>query len=507
MASPNKAYHFGIQFNASSGYTELRGRLLETNISRKIADVFTPLGAGTMEAILDNSDGALSPDNSASPYYGAIRPGLACRVWGIYDGVNSSNVLSLNVSSYGVNSAPSGVTFYPLFTGTLDELSFALRDAGGARDVTMRFRDQGKKLLSERINMALNVDYNITSLFVDVLSTAGITSDVRSVQAIDDTAKYTYLDPDISALDAMSRIIESGDYYVYIDGRGILQVKDRNFTQGVSVVGSYNTGLDGNYSLNDDSVGNIVRISADPREPATSVQTVYWTAGPITLQPSSHISFFADYFDPVSLEPVPVSSPVTPVASQDYYATTNSLGTGTNRTTTTSVSVGFLGMTAVCTVFNGHSDTVYLNRFQLRGLPLLRRAPIVAEVKNSSSQAVFGDRPLTIVNNLIGTQAYAQAYGEYLLGLRGNPVPKINFAKRNEWPTVMRHELGDSLNITNLAAGIDNQFILVGLEHSLNGHDSFTHTVTWEIERSRDFELLFLDSATEGLLDSRRLGA
>jgi hypothetical protein len=81
---------------------------------------------------------------------------------------------------------------------------------------------------------------------------------------------------------------------------------------------------------------------------------------------------------------VPAVNMVPPVPSDYFAGTTPSsagadLATSRNATATTSVAVQFFGETSVSTVFNGSGDTVYLNKYQLRGqhLPEDQKAGLI----------------------------------------------------------------------------------------------------------------------------------
>lgn len=475
---PDPSYSVEIEFDPGS-FTDITSRVDGFTIAREIAGLFRDLTPSDCTLVLDNWNSDFSPDYPSSAYAGMMRPNIAIRV-----------------------RATHSSSTYNLFTGLVDEWRVD-PTMQAQRRATIRARDEIKNLRNRTITSSLFTNFNVGSLFEDVLSLSGITS--RGVDPIaDETAFAWFRDENGSA--AVSEILRSGFFFGYVDAGGQFRVRNRYFDQEGMVVGSYSEYFGLTYTKNDDDVLNDIAVEAAPRQTQSQVSTVAYIADPITIPASSHVGFWLEYLDPDNGEPAPAVDLVMPVNSSDYLTNTASTGGGTDRTATTSVQVSFFGQTAVNTVFNGSGDDVFLHKYQIRGKSVQRRARIAATAEDGSSQAVYGDRNFTLSNDLITRQAFAQDYADFLRDRNAEPVPGVSMTLRNEFPAILGHELGDLVHVVNTETGVASRHTISRIEHQVNLTRGLVHQLSIGLTRFRDQEVLYLDDAEFGKIDERRLG-
>lgn len=260
------------------------------------------------------------------------------------------------------------------------------------------------------------------------------------------------------------------------------------------------------YSLDENKIINNIRISGQPRKLSTTVNTVAWIESIPTIPASSAIGFWLHYVDPVNLElDTPANSMVTPVNSTDYTTNTASDGTGTNRTSVASASVAFFGASAVCSIFNGSSDSVFLTKFQLRGYSVQRQAPILYETNDSSSQNTYGKRDFTLQSDYISALSYAQDYGVFMKTERKDPTADIEVSLKNVFPDVLARELGDIITLVESNTCVASNWTIRAINHEVSLARGLEHSASYGVEYWRDREYLILDHATRGLLNTGRL--
>ncbi len=483
MDSPSVAtsasidYEVGLELVAGS-FTNIRDDVLQISIARSLASLFSELTPGEATFEAQNQTGKYSPDNTSSPFTGLLKPNIKARVIATQNSVQ-----------------------YPLFKGLVDE--YALNPSlEGPRNVAIRCRDEVKQLRKRIITTSLFVDYNVGSFFTEVLSASAVSS--YRVDSVADQIQFGWFRQE-GASGAISEILRSGFYFAAISGDGVLRIKNRYFDQSPIAVGSYSEMFGLNYALSDDRVLNRVRIEGVPRQ-TLAVNTVAYIGGPLPIPASGFLNFLLEYLDPLNNEPSPAVAMITPVSSADYLANTASAGTGTDRTSTTSVSVTFFGQTAVNTVFNGSADDVFLTKYQLRGQPVSRRPRFTLESNDSSSQAVYGIQEFTLSSDLLSSATFSKDYADFLKSRNKEPAAGIALTLRNQFPDVLDIELGDAVHVQNSITGINSLYITKALEHTIATQPGQIHELRLTLDRFRDQELLILDHTTFGKLDIRKLG-
>lgn len=482
LTSPGSiTYLVGLE--VSSGfYSDIASSVLRLHIERRLASTLQPLEDGRLTLELDNASAKFSPSNAASPYYPNLAPGRSIRVQATCQG-----------------------STYNLFQGRV--LEYKLMPGLGQRKTLVEAADAAVRLRETVITTSLFINANPASLFTGIMSLSNVAS--FSSDIFYDTIPYAWFQ-DISASEAIQRIAEFGSYSVYIDPAGTIQLRNRYFGLNAVSAASYAAvGTDGyfslDYALNAESIINRARVSGQARRAATSQQTVAWLADRPTISASSHLGFWVAYVDPDSVTvPSPATSLQAPVSSLDWQLNTASDGTGTDRTATGSINVTLFGAAAVCSLFNGSSDTVYLTKFQVRGFSIQQQPHVTVQHDNSSSQNVYGRREFLLDSEFIGTQDYAASYAKSLVDSRKEPIPDISLTLNNVFPDVLARDLGQVLSLVESHSAVNSQWSVTSIEHEVRLDSGLEHVTTMGVKFYSNKPWLILDDPIQGVINGDR---
>ena len=482
---PDPTYIAAIEFVAGS-YTSVVSDCLSFNVVRALADPLHELTMGRALVVLDNGTAKYSPNNAASPYYGLLKMGTAIRL-----------------------QATHSSSTYNLFQGTVE--AYRIDPVLGGRRVTLECYDLMRHLKDRSVDTPMLVDYNVSSVFTEVFTRAGLTSAQYAIDRVDDTVPFFWVQ-DRKAVEVMNELLNVGHYYSYVDGGGALRVRSRYFQIEKSVVASYINDFMGlTYALNTDTVLNQARISGQLRRQATAVQTIAWLREIVTIAASSGIGFFLDYVDPD--QPAigaPANNVVTPVSSTDYYTNTTSDNTGADRTAQTSVTVTKFGESAICSLYNGSADAIYVTRFQLRGNSVQLQPAIAVQSDVASSQTIYGRKTFTLDSPYLGNILYARDYADYMAQKFADPVDQIALTLKNQYPDVLAREVGDLIFITESETAVNTSLSISEIDHTVSLSRGLEHVLRLKVylpQGASAGNVLILDDPVKGKLDSgRRLG-
>jgi hypothetical protein len=477
---PEPSYSIGIEFVAGS-FTEVGSDCLRLTITRERGGgAFETLRKGDAVLLLDNEERRYSPENSESPFSPHLKPNKALRIQATHSG-----------------------STYNLFRGFLD--SIRAEPGLHRRTATIKASDLVKKLEQQVLDLVLFTEINAGSLFVNILSASGLTAADWTIDTMQEQIPFAWY-RDKPADQAVGELLRFGHYYAVVDPGGRLRVEDRFWATGATRVGSYINDFFGvTYELNESRIVNIAKVEGEPRKKSAIVQSIAWIEHSIPIPGSAAVGFTLDYTDPDTREGnVPATEMVTPVRSVDYLTNTSSDATGTDKTALASAQVTFLGASAVCSIFNGDPGQVYLHRFVLQGKPIPRQPRIRAETKDSSSQAVYGNRPFTLASDLIGRVDYAKAYADYIRQAWADPLAEPGIALKNVFPDVLARDVGDKIAVVESHTAIGGDYIITAVAHDISLGRGLQHRVSYGLEFFKDPLVLILDDPVNGQLDAGR---
>ena len=323
-----------------------------------------------------------------------------------------------------------------------------------------------------------------------------------------DQAELTWF-RDVSADSALSDMISFNFSKGFVSRSGMVTILGRYYDQNPTSVHSYNEFLQLDYSLTDDAVINDARFESNPREASPIVSCLSYITKPIPILPFSSVAFVMEYLDPITGRAVPAVNMIPPVPGFDYIAGTSNISSEAPLFTTgdstqfTSVSVAFFGETSVSSVFNATGNTIYLNRYVLRGQHLPDAPKIQAITVSNSSQNVYGKRSFFLSSDLLGDQSYLQNYGTFLVDRQKDSIPSIRAVIRNQITSAsMSMEPGSIISISNANAAIGSLHFIKRLEHDIDFSLGRQHTISIDMERVVNYNIWTLGHPTLGVLDA-----
>jgi hypothetical protein len=305
----------------------------------------------------------------------------------------------------------------------------------------------------------------------------------------------------------LHRIVQIGDSVMFTDGSGTMHLKSRHWKQGGASVASYSTLSEGfdrfEYVVAQSSIRNKIRVSGQPRKVRASTGTIAWIDQVLTIPGSSHIGFILNYVDTDdSNSRAPAVDVVTPQATTDYLANTNSAGTGSNLTSVLSLQFTAYAESAVCSLFNGGGSEAFVTQFRIRGKSAQLQPALSKETQQSSSQSLYGRLDYTLDSDLLSLQTYIDGYTDYLTDLLKEPTPKTMFGLRNQFPDVLTRDLGDLVSLVESLTTVNSQWQVTAITHDISFGDGVEHSTFYEVRQHPDRHYLILDHATRGTLDS-----
>ena len=371
---------------------------------------------------------------------------------------------------------------------------------GDNTNVVVEVVGGGDRLSRAVITTPLFTNINAGSLFTEIMTRANVASFFSD--ALTDTIPYAWF-RDVSARFATDQLIRSGDYRMYVDGAGTVRLRSRYWaTTSGTAISSLTEFFSLNINTDTREVINEAKINTIPREQITSPSTIAYISPPFTVPGSGSVGFWLQFLDPFNIsQNVPVTSLVTPVASQDYYAAANSDGTGTNYTANISLTMATFGETAVVSLFNGSGNTAYLSRFQLRGYPLRALSPLGVRTENVSSQNVYGKHGFDLDNALIQDYAYIRDYSSNLVSQYKDPVDSIEIGLVNDFTSILMGDVGTTLSIVHSISNVASSWAVQNTSHDISLVDGLRHQTDFRFDRLTGANLFTLDSATLGTLD------
>jgi hypothetical protein len=187
-------------------FTSVQARLMAVQTARGRQDELSGIAAGTTQVSLDDDDGALDPDNAASPYYPNVKPMRQVRVTATWAGVD-----------YGLGYG---------FVGTYGAAPLAL----GA-NVTLQATDLFKRL--DRYKAVVSFPQQTVGARIGALLDAiQWPAAQRQIDATTLTVPAITLDLTTSFLQHIDALVkaERGDFFIAGNGDAVYHARTRRLT-------------------------------------------------------------------------------------------------------------------------------------------------------------------------------------------------------------------------------------------------------------------------------------
>lgn len=467
-----------IQFSAYVGSTEVTSATQLVTVNRTLHKIGEAPTVGTAQIAVDNLSGGFSPE------------------------VNSDFRPNASVTIFGTDTDTSSV--YPVFTGFAS--NFNLNPELANRAVVVQAEDRGR-FYSRKVDTAMQINTDIRSVFAEVFDSLGMAAvnsvDTDMVQNVPFTVYSNR-----NGGNALADLLASGGHRSFISANGTVRVRDRNKILSSDSVNSFSNSFFGfSYNLDANNVKNNIRISAAPRVPSTSVKTLTYLEEKPLIEAGGQAKFFLEYKDfEQSEDNVPATSVANPVSSQDWTFNTASDGGGTDLTSQGSVTTEIFARSALVTARNTSSQAAYLTRIQVRGFPLEKKPVYTAVNEVSSSQALYENQVFQLENDLIPSEVFQNDYAAFLSELFKDPAAALNLGPpKNTYPAMLSLDLSDTIAVTENQTSVDDSFLIIGVNHTINMQQGQEHIVNYALEPIRLGDFLVLDNVNKGVLDVNKL--
>jgi hypothetical protein len=442
--------------------------------------------AGLLKVRLLNTTGLYSPSNTSGALTGNLKPGRSIKV----NGGTGSFPYTFPIV-FDNNTLWAGRIEKITPSPASAELNTCQIEAFGVLGYLNDFRPSLATLSNRRTDQAIG----------DILDDVGWPSGDRDLATGQTTITRFWIDGP-QTIDALRTVEQTEAGFVKETKDGKIAFESRHTRLASPYTTSQATFSDASGSARTymsadqiDPLGTVVNnVEASSVTYNTASVAALWThpetgSSSPTLVPAESKTFEATYPNRNSANnAVEVDAWTTPAATTDILANTASDGSGTNRTSSITISAAKTATRMLITLTNGHAtDTVYLTKIQARGTAVTSNDPVVVRTVDSTSQSSFGERKFVATTPFIPTSVEAQSWCDYHAAVFGTPVEILtmnisaNVSEANMYQVLTR-DISDRITVvaTNDAKlGINADFFIESESHHVT--PGKVHMVTWKL--------------------------
>ena len=274
-----------------------------------------------------------------------------------------------------------------------------------------------------------------------------------------------------TALSAITQITLSENGRFYQQPNGTLTWKNRNF-QFLNLVNTLVNSVTGEPDIigdvNATTTYNIVKTIARPHS-TLSVGVVGQITAPVSVPGNGSTAVRLPFVDPTSQQKMGASNLVLPlVKTTDWVANTAKDGSGIDYTTVNPGNVTFtyaINASGIeVTVTNTASGTLWLTKFQVRGVGLVTYNPVTTTVKDTlANLQANGANTLAVNFDLSEDINYSIAAGQYLFSRYSVPAYRASSLDYGAIPGA-----GGSPNVPAVSLNIDNRINVSDTQLGIN---------------------------------------
>ncbi len=441
-----------------------------------------PAKVGEASFELDNRSRDYSPDNGSSPLAGNVLPGRSVYLKGTLSAVD-----------------------YTLFRGHLDD--FTVRPEIGLRSIEVGCLDPLARLKGVRVSCELYGGLQTGQAIGVVLDAAGWSSTLRDLDPGATTVPWFWL-RDTDAYDAVTQLVDSegpgAQLSVGSDGSIVFRDRHHRLTSPASTTSQAtfrDTGAEPNFSApmaydhGWKEIVNSVAFEIPLRQLSGALSAVWSTSGQYAIADGETL--------PISVSgTTPFMGAVTPVAGTDYTLLSGAVSVILSGTSGETVTI-FITATG---------GPAVIADLQLRAYALATVATMQVAVEDSVSIGKYGRRsPLAARDPVWAGVHDALAIAELILAQRAERLPAVTITIRggNDVRLLQQlaRDLSDRIHIVETETGLDDDFYIEQIGHTVYDAGLMLET-RFGCEKVADAPtgLLILDSATDGLLNTGKLG-
>ena len=420
---------------------------------------------GKLELVLNNTDKRFSPENASGALYDNVKPVRQIKVLATYGG-----------------------STYPLFRGYIKRIT--PHPTLTSNTAYLEAVDGFEMLRLSRIITELYEDQLTGTLIGEVLDEAGWSATRRTLDTGQDIVPWFWVDDRVLAQTPIRQLTESERGLFYFDGAGDAVFEDRHHRmKGAHRVSQYtcdNEMVDLSYDYSDEEIWNDIRVRAFPRTVAASLVAAWTLDETPQLKAGEEVTYWASFKDPDTEIPSPCKDVTTPEATTDYTANTQEDGGGDDKTAQISIAFTAFAESARLVITNNDAGAVYLTKLQVRAKPLTAYNPVRAREQDSTSQAAYFRRVLTIDLELQSNITVAAGLAKYLIRTLKDPVAKVSVEIRNKnaalLTQLLARKISDLVTIKEDESCLDDTFFIEGIKHTIDMTGN-QHLCTWTLSR------------------------
>lgn len=208
----------------------------------------------------------------------------------------------------------------------------------------------------------------------------------------------------------INQISEAEGGIVFFDEEGVLTFYNRDHfnTYPNPVYGfSFDQNIiDFNFEISKDKVKNRIEINAYPKKKLTS-KVIYSLDDPISIESKATVEVWGQ-FNYGTETTVPALNVLVPTLGTDINANSKEDGTGTNMISSISISSYSIFQESIkVNLYNNAATTAYITKFNVTGDPIVTKTRIEVVAEDRNSQSLYDTQTLTIENNLMDDEDYA----------------------------------------------------------------------------------------------------
>lgn len=263
---------------------------------------------------------------------------------------------------------------------------------------------------------------------------------------------------------------EDGGYLLTENGDRIIIERAETFSLDVD-----NNMQDINVDYGNNLINRVSNI-AYPRKVDTSVKVLFSLGYPQQIGAGETIELRGNYFDLSGGATVNAESStmITPAATTDYLMNTLQDGTGTNRTSSLSVTAVYGTEGVTYTLVSSAADTCFITLLQARGYGIYTYATSESTAEDTPSINEFGYSSVTLHQQYQQNIMLGKIEAAKILEEERQPRTVLNKVTMQANKDVdyllgyLMHDIGDLINVKEDETGIDAYYYIQGLSFSIS---------------------------------------
>ena len=238
---------------------------------------------------------------------------------------------------------------------------------------------------------------------------------------------------------------------------------------------------------------NSIKITAFPKRVDTTEQTLYKLGTVMVLAAGETKTINAEYQNLSTKEycNALTSLMIDPVVTTDYLMNANSGGTGTNLTSSLTVTADYRAAEVELTLTNTGTATGYITLLKCRGYGVYQDSSINAKVEDSASQATYSMAEMNIDQQYQRDTVRGESAAYKILDVERNPRTILDevtiIANKSDFAMLafLAIDVGNMVKITESTLNLADYYYVQGIRFSIGAGDVITYT--WTLKEPLNF--------------------